>query len=275
MPNMNWSELSSLQIGRYAEYYTKMEFASYSFEVYTSEVDDHGIDFIVKKGDSYFEIQVKSVRNSSYVFMSKDKWDISNRNLYLALLLFTDGQLPEIFLLPATAWNNEDDLLKDRDFKDNKSKPEYGLNISKRNRHLLEKYQLEKTIGLLGRTREWRGTMISEERLNEICMKVETEFSDALPFKHRGIMISRKLIMKTIEALEKAPEKSLPQNCRQLRKELTPDGLDKELKYALNTDLRMANIISDVLAKAGVVELVEIENPVTGRMIKGTKLKTG
>ena len=27
MPNLNWSELSPLQLGRYAEYYAKMEFA--------------------------------------------------------------------------------------------------------------------------------------------------------------------------------------------------------------------------------------------------------
>jgi len=115
--------------------------------------------------------------------------------------------------------------------------------------------------------------MISEERLNEICMKVETKFNDSLPFKHRGILISRKMIKETIEALRKAPRQTLPQNCRQLRKEETPDGLDKELKYALNTDLRMANIISDVLEKASVVEVVEVENTITGRMIKGTRLK--
>ena len=43
MLNMNWSRLSRLQIGRYAEYYAKMEFASYGFDVYTSEVDDYGV----------------------------------------------------------------------------------------------------------------------------------------------------------------------------------------------------------------------------------------
>jgi predicted GNAT family N-acyltransferase len=48
MPNTIWSKLNSLQLGRYAEYYAKMEFASYGFEIYTSELDDHGIDFIAK-----------------------------------------------------------------------------------------------------------------------------------------------------------------------------------------------------------------------------------
>ncbi|WRO21021.1 DUF4365 domain-containing protein [Metallumcola ferriviriculae] len=70
MPNTIWSRLNKLQLGRYAEYYAKMEFASYGFEVYTSEVDDHGIDFIAKtKEGRFFEIQVKSVRQTNYVFM--------------------------------------------------------------------------------------------------------------------------------------------------------------------------------------------------------------
>jgi hypothetical protein len=39
MPNTDWSKLSALQLGRYAEYFAKMEFASYGLEVYTTEVD--------------------------------------------------------------------------------------------------------------------------------------------------------------------------------------------------------------------------------------------
>ena len=48
MPNTIWSRLSHLQLGRYAEYYAKMEFASYGYDVYTSEVDDHGVDFVAR-----------------------------------------------------------------------------------------------------------------------------------------------------------------------------------------------------------------------------------
>lgn len=48
MPSLNWNALNNLQLGKYAEYYAKMELSSYGFDVYSSEVDDHGIDFIVK-----------------------------------------------------------------------------------------------------------------------------------------------------------------------------------------------------------------------------------
>lgn len=143
MPNMKWSELNHMQLGRYAEYYAKMEFSSYGFDVYTSEVDDHGIDFVTKAKDgSYYEIQVKAVRNLNLVFMSKDKWDISSDRLFLALLLFIDGSLPELFLIPAKAWQQEDALLCEKEYTGLKSKPEYSLRLSKKNLPLLEKYRM-------------------------------------------------------------------------------------------------------------------------------------
>ena len=149
MPNTDWTKLNSLQIGRYAEYYTKMEFASYGCDVYTSEVDDHGIDFIVKdKNGRYCEIQVKSLRKTNYVFMKKNKFDITNKNLYLSLLIFNDGKIPDIFLIPAQAWEVPNEVFVDRkyDKTGQKSAPEYGINISKKNYSILEIFKFENTI---------------------------------------------------------------------------------------------------------------------------------
>ena len=47
-----WSELSRLQLGRYAEYFVKMEFTLHGFDVYSAEVDDKGIDFVIRKHPS-------------------------------------------------------------------------------------------------------------------------------------------------------------------------------------------------------------------------------
>lgn len=147
MPNTTWSRLNSLQLGRYAEYYAKMEFASYGFEVYTSEVDDHGIDFIAKtKNGRFVEIQVKSVRQTNYVFMQKEKWNIDSPDTYLALLLFEDGRLPEFYLIPAAAWESCNGLLCDKDYIGLKSKPEYGVNLSRKNRPLLQQYKFEDVV---------------------------------------------------------------------------------------------------------------------------------
>ncbi len=152
MPNLNWSDLTALQSGQYAEYYVKMEFTSYGFDVYTSEVDDHGIDFIVKdKRGKYYEVQVKSSRYAikngySYVFAKKDKFDIMQNNLLLALVLLRDKECPKLYLIPATAWNKPNLLLKDKDYNGLKSAPEWGINLSNKNMCLLEPFTFDTSL---------------------------------------------------------------------------------------------------------------------------------
>lgn len=146
---MDWSKLNPLQLGRYAEYFAKMEFASYGLEVYSSEVDDHGVDFIIKdKKQRFCEIQVKSLRGTGYVFVPKTKFDITNKNLYLALLLFNTGQLPDVFLIPSAVWERPNDVFVDRkyDKEGQTSKPEYGINISQKNYWALECFNFKDAI---------------------------------------------------------------------------------------------------------------------------------
>ncbi|MEF3309583.1 DUF4365 domain-containing protein [Paenibacillus sp. GYB004] len=149
MPNMNWAVLNSLQLGRYAEYFAKMEFASHGLEVFSSEVDDRGIDFIVKdKMGRFSEIQVKSLRGTGYVFAQKSKFNISNPNLYMALLIFKEGQMPDFFLLPSEAWKVPNEVFVDRNYDKpgQTSKPEYGINISNKNYEILEIFKFEESI---------------------------------------------------------------------------------------------------------------------------------
>ena len=147
MPNLNWNKLSGLQLGRYAEYYAKMEFASYGFEVYTSEVDDHGVDFVAKlPGENrYYEVQVKSVRDYGYIYMAKSKMPELSEDRLVCYLHFIDGQLPDVFVIPATAWKNPNAVLVDRkyDKPGQKSEPEWGINISKKNYILLDEYKAD------------------------------------------------------------------------------------------------------------------------------------
>lgn len=68
MADYNWERLSNIQLGRFAEYYAKMELASYGLDIYTSEVDDHGVDFVAKVNKERFvEFQVKSKLKTDYV----------------------------------------------------------------------------------------------------------------------------------------------------------------------------------------------------------------
>lgn len=146
MKKYEWSRLNKLQIGKYAEYFVKMEFTQHGFDVYSSEVDDRGIDFVVRKEPSaYYDVQVKSVRGSGYVFFSKRKF-ILRKNLFAAIVLFLEAEYPQIHLIPSEAWLKPDGLLRDRKYIGKKSEPEWGLNISRKNMSLLSQYALENTV---------------------------------------------------------------------------------------------------------------------------------
>jgi hypothetical protein len=148
----HWKRLNQSQVGRYAEYFAKMEFALYGFEVFTTEVDDRGIDFVARKGSTGFlEIQVKAMRDSAYTFLQKDKFPI-RRDRLLALVLLMDGKPPEFYLIPATAWRSPNDLLKDRN--GGNYRPEWGIQLSKKSRPQLARFRFEQTIAKLANARE-------------------------------------------------------------------------------------------------------------------------
>ena len=146
MPNKKWSKLNHMQLGQYGEYYAKMEFASYGYDVYTSEVDDHGVDFVARdaKTGVFYEVQVKSMFKGNYVFMQKDKLVLDDRHL-VCFLHFEEDMLPEVYVIPATAWNEPNSVLVDRNYDKpgQKSKPEWGINYSKKNVDVIEKYKAE------------------------------------------------------------------------------------------------------------------------------------
>ncbi len=146
----NWGKLNHMQLGRYAEYFVKMEFTMFGFDVYSSEVDDKGIDFVVRKHNRiedarYYDVQVKSTLNLNYVFMRKSKF-MPKGNLYLALVLFTLGSSPEVYLIPSTRWSAPDNLFVGYDYVNLKSQPEWGLRLTKSKLPLLEPFRLATVV---------------------------------------------------------------------------------------------------------------------------------
>jgi len=144
-----WSSLKTSQLGRYAEYVVRMEMARLGCDVYVPEVDDKGIDLVVRLAPgSYAEVQAKGVRGYSYVFMRKNVFPLS-ASRYLALVRFTDGRWPDVYLIPATAWLTPDAVFTSRDYVGRKSAPEWGLNLSAKAMPLLEPFRLERQVSRL------------------------------------------------------------------------------------------------------------------------------
>lgn len=150
MNKYDWSRLTPQQVGRYAEYFVKMEFTLSGFEVYEPEVDDHGIDIIVRrKGGRYYEIQVKSVRRlphkTNYIFFTKSKFE-PRGDLLAAIVFLSAGKMPQLYLIPSESWLKPDAVLVERNYEGKKSKPEWGLNISLKNLELLRHFKFERMV---------------------------------------------------------------------------------------------------------------------------------
>jgi hypothetical protein len=146
MEKLQWSRLIRQQVGAYAEYFVKMEFTKYGFQVYTAEVDDRGIDFVARHDRGPFvQVQVKSLRSFGYVFMRKSCFPLEDCT-YLALGLLFDGSEPELFLIPSLKWSSPDGTFVDRDYQGLKSEPEWGINVSKKNLADLDRYKFEATL---------------------------------------------------------------------------------------------------------------------------------
>lgn len=138
-----WQRLTKLQIGRYAEYLVKMEFTLYGFDVYSAEVDDKGIDFVVRLSEKkYYDVQVKSARGLNYIFFPKAKF-APRDNLLAAIVIFRDKKKPDLYLIPSEEWvKNPNNLLVSRDYKNKNSDPEWGLQLSEKNLTLLRNINL-------------------------------------------------------------------------------------------------------------------------------------
>jgi len=151
MTRYKWKSLNKIQVGTYAEYFVKMELTMHGFQVYTTEVDDRGIDFVTRAtGGRFIEVQVKSSRGTGYIFMEKTKFLLS-QTLHLALVLFIEGEEPVLYMIPSIVWNEPNSIFVSRDYdkEGQKSKPEWGINLSQKNLSALEPYRFEKTLASL------------------------------------------------------------------------------------------------------------------------------
>ena len=150
MVRYQWDQLNRQQVGAYAEYFVKMELTMLGFQVYSTEVDDRGIDFVARHGSGPFiEVQVKALRGPGYVFMKKSNFTPSE-TLHLALAMLKTGEAPELYLIPSLRWRDADNVFVSRDYGEGlKSPPEWGLNLSQRNMPFLQDHRFERSASRL------------------------------------------------------------------------------------------------------------------------------
>ena len=125
-----------------------MALLSYGVRIYTPEIDDHGIDFVAEGRKGFLKFQVKGVRGLSQVFMEKDKFDVEDDAMFLILLLLIDGEEPDMYVIPSSAWRRESTVFVTHEYEGKKSPPDYTVNVSRKNLPELEKYRLENMLSV-------------------------------------------------------------------------------------------------------------------------------
>lgn len=152
MGKYDWNSLNHLQVGRFGESFVKLELTRLGCDVYTSDVDDRGIDFIVRLDSShYLDIQVKTVRGYSYVYAREASFPDAE-NLYLALVILQNDAQPQMFCIPRTRWRSPDQVFVYRAYTDAKSPPEYGINLSAKNFRSLSEFSIDRVAAEWART---------------------------------------------------------------------------------------------------------------------------
>jgi hypothetical protein len=143
-----WTALSDTRFGTYVEYLARLEFVRLGADIYLPEVDDKGLDFIVRfPGPVYLEVQVKGRRQLNYFYISKEKFPMEeDRVLFLGLFLDKKKEEGDYFLIPASAWKAPNKLFRDYPYDGKKSAPEWGLSFTPKTMPLLEPYRFHDSL---------------------------------------------------------------------------------------------------------------------------------
>ncbi len=139
-----WSKLNKQQKGTYGEYLAKMEFTMYGLSVFTAEVDDRGIDFVIRNNNgNHFDVQVKTITGKNYTYISESKF---NKNLLVCLLILKEHMEPSMFLIKGSDWHSDDSGLLNYKHYPSSKEAEYGINITKSRLNHLQKYEFKNVV---------------------------------------------------------------------------------------------------------------------------------
>ena len=103
------------KIYREAKQISIAEFLNNNYLVYRSRLFDKNIDFIVKIGNEFYEIQIVIIKiKSSFVYTSKDSLFEPKNNRWIYLFLFPDtNEFPNMFFISSKILSKTNVIFKD------------------------------------------------------------------------------------------------------------------------------------------------------------------
>jgi hypothetical protein len=142
-------------LGRYAEYFSGLRFTEAGLDVYSSTVDERGIDMLVRYAPGCcLEIQVKGVRSRNLSYVKKATLGNTPREINrrlcrgycLAFLMFDDGREPDMYLIPGYAWLKPNALLVNNDVGDRSVGPYISICPAKKHQDTLDQYRFSPAL---------------------------------------------------------------------------------------------------------------------------------
>ena len=101
-----YSHLNDQQKCAVGENLARIAFILAGFEVYKSEYDDRGIDFVARRpGSRFYSVQVKATGATVNPCIYASKFHLTDEFLFVAVRL-VDGELPAIYLARGFAWKS-------------------------------------------------------------------------------------------------------------------------------------------------------------------------
>jgi hypothetical protein len=106
---------------------------------------DSRLEVATRSGQS-IEVFVSTQRLGGYVFWTKRRFQPAS-NRFAAIVLLTDAEDPEVYLVPSTEWLSASPRLTDRDNIGKRSEPEYGIPLARSSLSALERYAWDAQAG--------------------------------------------------------------------------------------------------------------------------------
>ncbi len=122
-----------------------MAFTLEGFEVYTSDFDDRGIDFVTRSPNgTLYTVQVKTTGPTVSPFIYEKNFERSDYFLFVAVRI-EDGVEPTIYIAKGTDWFSSDTCLHNNP-GGGKAGPYYEMRFGSKYREQLAKYQFENYV---------------------------------------------------------------------------------------------------------------------------------
>lgn len=137
--NFGWNSVGALTLGKCGELYAEYILNCLNCATYESVVDDHGVDLIAEYNNSYFKIQVKTIRDNNYTFIREGN-PVIDKDFYVFYNRVSDNGQPKAYFFPMNyvlgrindSENKQYICFKYREYKDKASKPEFGISATQK-----------------------------------------------------------------------------------------------------------------------------------------------